>query len=126
MMVYYGDPSRLPSSEAVPHWCIHGDLFRARQAKWRCLLHFHSDSINTLAENGDVVIDGGIFLKTLPHVEYGTERIGHVIANGMVGNGTNAVTIQNHGQWFVAQSLREALYQAVRVHEAALGKIEAR
>jgi hypothetical protein len=121
--IYYGDPSRLPSSEAVPHWFIHNDLRAASRDAWRCLLHIHSDPLNDLAESGDIRLEGDIFLPTLPHIEYGSERMGHMLAEVMIRNEVAAATVKNHGQWFVARSFEAALRQAVRAHEAAVEKL---
>jgi len=123
LLTYYGDPSRLPSSEAVPHWFIHTDLCAANREAWRCVLHIHSDPLTSLAENGDVRFDGGIFLPTLPYIEYGTERMGHMLAEAMIRSETTAASVQNHGQWFVAHSFDDALRQARLAHEAAIEKL---
>lgn len=124
-LVYFGDPSKPPSSEAVPHWIIHRNLHGAGCSMWSCILHVHSDPLNTLAEQGDVMLNEGIFLPTVPHIEYGTERMGRMLAETMIHSKTAAASVQHHGQWFVAQSFDDALQQAVRAHEAALIKLRA-
>jgi ribulose-5-phosphate 4-epimerase/fuculose-1-phosphate aldolase len=123
VLIYHGDPSRPPSSEAVPHWFIHSHLSAHGLEAWRCILHVHSDPLNTLAQAGDVKLDGGIFLPTVPHVEYGTERMGRLLAEAMTRCGTTGASVQNHGQWFVAQSFPAVLAQAVHAHEAANEKL---
>ena len=116
-LVFFGDPGRLPSSEAVPHWYIHKELFGKGDRPFSCLVHFHSPRLNALALRGDIQLLGGL-IATVPHIDYGTVQMGRLIVQAMIEKDVRAVSVQKHGQWFAADSLSQALQEGIAAHEA--------
>ncbi len=100
---YFGDVSMRPSTETIPHWIIHSKLHQEHLSRYASIIHIHNEEMTTIAEHSDVMA-GNILIPTIPHYDYGTEKIGNEIANSMLKNNVYGVTVKAHGQWFVGES----------------------
>lgn len=104
--IYYGDISKKPSTEAVPHWVIHSRMSEENDARYKCIVHIHNEQMTTMSENSEIKVDS-VFIPTIPHYDYGTEEIGGKIFEAIRVNNTFGVSVKAHGQWFVGENFRD-------------------
>jgi len=110
--VYFGDPHFPPSSELASHWTLHAALRPWLGAESFCILHFHHAGLRAAARPGEALRLGKERLPCIVSPPYGSAALGRAMARALRAGAARAVTVADHGTWFVGKSFPAALRRA--------------
>jgi ribulose-5-phosphate 4-epimerase/fuculose-1-phosphate aldolase len=119
-LVYYGDETMPPSSEALSHWTMHEQLSQEKN-NWpnlRSIFHAHLIDFIELSRRYNDKAQIQLGDKIIPNIDweiYGTPKLGQKIARAIVENGCRFAMVKEHGPWFFEPTQEEAYNNAIRM-----------
>jgi ribulose-5-phosphate 4-epimerase/fuculose-1-phosphate aldolase len=110
--IYFGDKAFRPSTEMVCHWYIHAMLQKGKKMPFQALVHFHHQGLREVGQVHRVWCHNNIRIPCVAPETYGSQQMGEIMASAFEKQQVRAVTVANHGTWFLGSSLSAAFAQA--------------